>query len=318
MARVLKSNPLIRKKSVISGIYGEFLREKNSLCAKSSINIYKRLGDKFYIPQLTKLTNDNMEGVTANVLRTMIDDYGAEHNDGGVDFYWRHLKAFINWYWQEYEPEKANPTSRVHIKSVPVKPIDGITGEEIDKLLKAAKEHSQFPERDIAMIMVLSDTGIRRRSLLELKMGDVDLKTGEIITHEKDQRFHIHSFGSATAKALRKYFSCLEDIKPSDPLWLKMDGVALTVYGAKEILRRLCTESGIKVHHFHDFRRYYALELYKSTRDIYMVSRALEHKDIEVTKRYLAIEDRENADAVRLHSPMDRMTRQTGVRVNRV
>lgn len=317
MARVLKSNPLIRKKSVISGIYGEFLREKNSSCAKSSINIYKRLGDKFYIPQLTKLTNDNMDAVTASVLRSMIDDYGIDHDNGGIDFFWRHLKVFVNWYWMEYEPEKANPTSKVRLKSAPVKPIDGITGEEIDTLLKTARERSVFPERDIAMIMVLSDTGIRRRSLMEIKMGDIDLKAGELITHEKDQRYHIHSFGAATAKALRKYFSCLEDIKPTDPLWLKMDGVALTTYGAKEILRRLCTEAGMKVHHFHDFRRYYALELYKSTRDIYMVSRALDHKDIEVTKRYLAIEDRENADAVRIYSPMDRRTKQTGVRVKR-
>ena len=211
----------------------------------------------------------------------------------------------------------ACPTKKVKIKKPATKPIPGITHEEIEAMIKTAKAHSVFPERDIAMIMILSDTGIRRRSLLELKMSDVNTKDAELITHEKDQRFHIHSFGSATTKAINAYLNCLEDVKPTDPFWLRMDGVALTTYGAKEVLRRLCSEAGIPMHHFHDFRRFYALELYRSCRDIYLVSRALDHKDIEVTKRYLSIDDLENADAVRSYSPMDKRLKQTGVKIHR-
>lgn len=317
MARVHRSNPLIRRKGEIRGIYGEFLRVKNSLCAKSTISIYKDLGDRIYIPQLTELTNDDLSTVTASDLRVIVEDYAADHNQGGVDFVWRHLKTFINWYWDEYDLPTACPTKKVKIKKPAVKPIPGITHDEIQAMIKSAKAHSVFPERDIAMIMILSDTGIRRRSLLELKMGDVDTRSAELITHEKDQRFHIHSFGSATTKAINAYLNCLEDVKPTDPFWLKMDGVALSTYGAKEILRRLCQESGIPMHHFHDFRRFYALELYKSTRDIYMVSRALDHKNIEVTKRYLNVDDLENAEAVRSYSPMDKHLKQTGVSVRR-
>jgi integrase len=71
------------------------------------------------------------------------------------------------------------------------------------------------------------------------------------------------------------------------------------------------------MHHFHDFRRFYGKSLYEETHDIFMVSRALDHKDIYVTKRYIAIDDRESAESIRTYSPMDRRTRQTGVKVKR-
>lgn len=318
MARVIKSNPLTTVKGAVSNLYAEFLRGKITLCAKPTVKIYRDLGNRIIIPQLIELTNDDLAKVTKDDLLTMIEDYSINHNEGGRDFLWRHLKAFINWYWNEYNPSGDNPADKVKLRKHSTKPITGITSEEVNLLLKTAKEHSVFPERDIAMIMILSDTGIRRRSLMELRMADVNVKTCELVTHEKDQQYHIHAFGSACAKAIIKYLSCLEDISPTDPFWLTMEGVALTTYGAKEVLRRLCTEAGIQVHHFHDFRRFFALELYNSTHDIYMVSRALDHKDVAVTKRYLAIDDRDNADAVRSYSPMDRRLRQTGVKVSRV
>lgn len=40
-------------------------------------------------------------------------------------------------------------------------------------------------------------------------------------------------------------------------------------------------------------------------------------KGVEVTKRYLAIDDRESAEALRVYSPMDKKYGQTGVKVNR-
>ena len=79
----------------------------------------------------------------------------------------------------------------------------------------------------------------------------------------------------------------------------------------KQSLRLLCKKAGIPLHLFHDFRRFFGLELYKSTHDIYFVSRALDHKDIEVTKRYLAIDKMEDAEAIRAMSPMDNKRQAT-------
>ena len=319
MARIIKSNLLTSKKVGIKNAYEIFLRHKKSLCAKSTYDIYAEIGERHIIPMLERLTDDDMNSIDADVLRLMLAEYEEDHTNGGVLFFYRHLKAFVNWYWEEYEIETPNPakSKKFRVKKSATPPKKGITQEEVDKLLKTAKERSVFPERDIAMIMLLCDTGIRRSSLANLTMGNVNLNRSEIVVYEKDQLYHTKAFGQATAKAVRKYMNCLADIKPSDPFWLSLDGTSLTWQGLREILRRLCTEAKIPVHHFHDFRRYYGLELYNSTHDIYLVSRALDHKDIEVTKRYLAIDDQEAAETARSHSPMDKRLRQTGVKIIR-
>ena len=318
MATVKRSNSMtVAKQSNVADIYQEFVRSRKNLCAPSTIAIYKDLGSRIFIPALVRLTGDDLNSLTAHNLRTIIDEYAETHAVGGVAFIHRHLKAFINWYWSEYEIDRINPMSKISIKKPKAKPIQGIDRDGISKLLIAAKEHSTFPERDIAMLMILCDTGIRRSSLTGLKMGDIDLKNGQLIVYEKDQDYHYKPFGASTTKAIRSYFDCLSDVKPEDPMWIKLDGCALSAYGAKEILRRLSREAGIEEQSFHDFRRFYGMEAYKATKDIYFVSRALDHKSVEVTKRYLAIDQIEDMEEARSVSPMDRRIGQTGIKVNR-
>lgn len=321
MAKILRHNRLTTKnllvKVNVSDIYSNFLRAKKSVCSESTYRIYENLGSRIIVPQLELLTDDNMNAITPDVLRTIIENYQSSHDSGGHAFVWRHLKSFVNWYWTEYEIPLDNPVKRVQIRKTALPPKEGISQLEIDKLLKAIKEHSQFPERDTAFILLLCDTGLRRRSIFELKMADVDIVHSELTVHEKDQQYHTKPFGVVTCKALKKYLLCVSDTKPTDPFWLCLDGSALTQNGMREIIRRLSSWAGIPMHEFHDFRRYYGLQIYNSTHDIYLVSRALDHKSVEVTKRYLAIDNRENAEAVRPLSPMDKKFRQTGAKVQR-
>ena len=321
MARVIRKNTLTTNQAVtrvsVSDAYSIFLRVKKSECAPSTYRIYCEIGERHIVPKLARETGDDMNKITAAVVRFIIDDYESEHELGGTNFLFRHLKSFINWYWNEYEITLPNPMANIKAKKVSNPPKEGITQHEVDKLLSAAKNHSQFPERDVAFIMVLCDTGIRRSSIEKLTMQDVNLLRNEMLVYEKDQKYHIKAFGNATAKAIKKYLLCLADIKPTDPFWLQADGKSLTRVGMREVLRRLSKNAGIPFHEFHDFRRYYGKALYDATHDIYLVSRALDHKDIYVTKRYIAIDDREDAESMRVHSPMDKKFRQTKVRIEK-
>jgi len=301
----------------VSEMYSKFLRVKKAECAENTLRIYSDMGTRIFVPALIHYTGNDMSNITPDVLRSILEDYAVDHEDSGVLFVYRHLRAFINWYWDEYDIPTANPMKKVKWKKVSSPPKEGITQDEVNKLLKAIKEHSHFPERDTAFILLLCDTGIRKSSIANLKMKDVNLSRSELVVFEKDQQFHTKPFGATTAKALKKYLNCLEDVQPDDPLWLQMDGRALNYVGMREILRRNCVLANIPIHLFHDFRRYYGLQLYNSTHDIYTVSRALDHKDIEVTKRYLAIDDRANAEAIRYHSPVDYHTKQTRIQVQR-
>ena len=315
MAKIIRSATLSTEKSGLMFYYSAFLRSKTLLCAEPSIKIYKNIGEKQLIPALTLMGVQRFEDVTPDQLRSIIESYAAGHNKGGVDFIHRHIKAFFRWYWTEYDIPGRCPIDAVQVKRSRPAPKEGITREEVEKILKACKEDAYFPERDTAMIMLLCDTGIRLSSLVGLKMKDVDPVHERITTWEKDQRYHYHAYGSACAKAIRKYLACVQDAHPEDPFWLQTDGTGLSAPGARSRLSRLCKYAGIEAHGFHDFRRFYAMELYRTTHDIYFVSRMLDHKDVEVTKRYLAIDLIEDAEDARRISPMDKG--RTGITVRR-
>lgn len=315
MARIIKSATLSTSNSGLMFYYSAFLRAKNLECAEPSIKIYKQIGEKQLIPGLEALGVRRFEDVTPDHLRTIIESYAASHERGGVDFIHRHVKAFFRWYWMEYDVQGRCPIDAVPIRRHYPAPKEGISRDEVEQILKACKETSNFPERDTAMIMLLCDTGIRLASLVGLRMKDVDPAHERITTWEKDQRYHYHAYGGACAKAIRKYMACIADAHPDDPFWLQTDGTGLSAAGARSRLARLCKYAGIQQHGFHDFRRFYAMELYKTTHDIYFVSRMLDHKDVEVTKRYLAIDLIEDAENARRISPMDRG--RTGITIRR-
>ena len=311
MAKISRKNTVSPQKVKISDAYELFLGSRKTLCAEKTYKIYDGIGQRHIIPSLTSLTDGYMEDITAVVLRTSINDYAENHSYGGKLFYYRHLKAFINWYWEENDIETVNPMSKIKgIKKASTPPKQGITRDEVDKLLKEAKEQI-FPERDTVMLMILCDTGIRLSSLMSIKIGDVNVAKSQFTVFEKDQQFHVKSFGQNTGKAIKKYLNCIEGAKPEDSFWFKIDGTPLSEDGMKQSLRLLCKKADIPLHLFHDFRRFFGLELYKSTHDIYFVSRALDHKDIEVTKRYLAIDKMEDAEAIRAMSPMDNKRQAT-------
>lgn len=315
MAKIKKSDPRAQVVNQISiaESYALFLRSRGSRCSTGSLNFYK---DKEKLICEAFVECGSPDQIDAPVIRDVLAEYRQTHSDGGAFKLYSVIRTWLNWYWDEYDIPIRNPIEKVSIHKPAAIPKEGITREEIEALMAAVRRSSRFPERDLALISLLADTGLRKKSVQSLRMKDVDVDRAELIAYEKDQHYHTKTFGMATQKALRKYLACLEDVRPDDPLWLNQDGSEMTENSMRMMLERMADAAGIDRHLFHDFRRFYGLELYKQTSDIYFVSRALDHKDVEVTKRYLAIADREDAERLRSVSPMDN-GRMTGIRINR-
>lgn len=230
----------------------------------------------------------------------------AGHNPGGIHGYYRSLKAFLRWVWDEYDLPSRNPIEKVKCRNRPPAPIEGITMDEVRQCLEVCCE-TRFPARARAIISLLVDTGLRRSELLGLTFGDVRLSDGRIVVrHGKGDKFRIVYCGRECRKALKRYVACLEEIQDRDPFWLSLNGEPLAVDGVREILRRVQRAAGLpKIHDFHDFRRCFALERKRNGDDDITISRALGHSSLEVTKRYLAFTCGDDQELALRSSPMD-------------
>lgn len=303
MIKINRNNPLSSKKMSIENAYDLFIKSRETACSKATIGIYKFQKKQIVNPLITNA--ECMEDISPDMIRNLLKDFGKSHNTGGTFRLYSSIRAFLNWYWDEYELETKNPIKKVTCKKPSISPIPGISREEINKMLRSIDKTSKFPERDRVFINLLADTGIRKSSIVNLKFCDVDVDNCNIVVYEKDQNYHTKPFGRETQRLIRKYLRCLSGNKPDDCFWVNRLGAKFTASGIEQMMERTADVAGIPRYGFHAYRRFYGLELYKTTHDIYFVSRALDHKSIEVTKRYLALDDAEDAEAIRAMSPMD-------------
>ncbi|HET9909408.1 MAG TPA: tyrosine-type recombinase/integrase, partial [Anaerolineales bacterium] len=130
----------------------------------------------------------------------------SNHNEGGVSTYYRSLKTFLRWYWEEVEPEFTNPISKVKTPRVSIEPLQGITKEKFDILVAACPRNDFLGERDRTILNVLYDTGIRAEELCNIKITDVSLAENWIlISHGKGRKMRLVFFGKTTRKQIRRY-----------------------------------------------------------------------------------------------------------------
>lgn len=309
MAVITRNAPRARENQntlAISENYDLFIFSRSiGNCSLGTIKFYR---DKknVIVPWFEQRRLHDLSLLTANHIRQFLNDYRSNHTDSGTFKVFSVFRTFINWFWDEYDIDILNPISKVNVPRRTPEPKAGITREEIDLILIAART-SDFPERDVAIINVLADTGIRKSGFAALRFMDIDTTRWEVKAFGKNQRWSVKPLGNSARKALKAYFATISDVHPEDKIWLTKEGNPFQPDGIRDIIIRLQERMGFKkIHQFHAFRRFYGLSLYQSTGDIYFVSRMLDHSTIEVTKRYLDIKnDDDLAKAVRL-SPMDK------------
>lgn len=250
--------------------------------------------------------------LSADLIRELLNwwrDNG--HEQGGVHLIYRNLRAFLRWAWNEYDIEIRNPIDKVTCSARQPLPIQGFSMDEIDALIKAAKS-GQFPQRDIAIIYLFVDTGLRRQELCDLHFRDVDINSGRItVEHGKGDKFRYVFCGNECRKILRKYAACIEDARPDDYFFLSDEGFPMTTAAMVSLLRRLERRAGWKTYKgFHGMRRCFALERLRNGDDLYTIQRALGHSSPTVTQRYLACTPEDDITAAVRSSPMDNHRRQ--------
>lgn len=302
MANYRKFNILSTKKNCCGPTVGEalsaFIMSKKSMnCTKQTVRSYtdclrpfQTFCDHQGIKNLEEIDNFFVD-------RYFADMRDKGHSDGGMHAYYRSLRTFMNWSWSVYNFNSICPTNISKVKAPPANPIPGIPEEAVISILEEAK-HTEYPQRDVAFIMFLVDTGARKQEAADVKIKDINLETGEVfIEYGKGRKNRYVHIGYKTRKAISDYLDTVDNKKPDNKLWISKDGYQMSAAGLNEILRRI--QANLKIdpmYSMHDFRRFCALNMYRESHNLLLVSLYLGHASVEVTRRYLNI-DRDDMHA---------------------
>ena len=167
---------------------------------------------------------------------------------------YRSLVQFFKWATEEAEIE-VNPMARMKPPTIIEEPRDLLTPQEMAKLMKSLQRKTFIERRDLAIISLLSDTGMRRGELVGMTSESIDFDRLLVSVFGKGSKFRTLPLSETTASILDRYLS--ERRKHSQAhlkaFWLAPRG-ALTGDGVAQMLRRRGKAIGIEGLHAHQLR----------------------------------------------------------------
>ena len=248
-----------------------------------------------------------IEQITPRVIREYLVHLGHHRNPGGVHAAYRALRAWCNWLMGEIsstnfmtavKPPKVNRDPRLgrpphHIKSM---------------ILSCDTTGSTIGQRDKAILYTLIDTGLRRQEMIDLTIGDIDLRSGQVMVRAgKGDKPRVVYLGAHARRELVRYLRTRLYTSDNAPLWTTFKDTPLSPAGLRQIIRRACVRAGIAQYSCHDFRRSFALEMLRNGCDIFSLMRLMGHTSPIVLHRYLKLLGEDLQAAHHKASPGDRL-----------
>lgn len=176
-----------------------------------------------------------------------------------ISVQYRALVQFFKWAVAE-EEMASSPMARMHPPIVPEEPPAILTRDEIRRLLHACEGSGFLARRDLSIVRLLLDTGMRRSEAAGLRIEDIDLADQTaLVVNAKYRRPRVVPFGRRTAQALDRYLRvrALHRMAHRPELWLSKGGT-LTGDGLYQAVKTRGRQAGVPDVFCHQMRHSFA------------------------------------------------------------
>jgi site-specific recombinase XerD len=207
---------------------------------------------------------------------------------------------------------------RLKLPKLPKTFPEPLTEEEIQRVLTVCMEGSKDKQRNLAIMMLFLDTGIRLDELVNLRLSRVDFAVGEMTIFGKGGKERKVPIGSQAKKALINYITKerSEPVNPRDEdnLFLNTDGDPITHDAVEKLFQRVRKAAGLARFHPHVCRHTFSVRYLVNGGDAFSLQKILGHTSLEMTRKYVNLASDDVKDKHRRFSPMDNLNFRTKTR----
>ena len=171
-----------------------------------------------------------------------------------------------------------------------------LTGDEVDKLLTAAKRSSRNPVRDYCMLLLMFRHGLRVSELCTIKLADINLETREFhVNRLKGCDSGPHELYNGESPAIKAWLVERAKMKPPadcDTLFISERRKPLSRCTVWLMIGQVAREAGLE-HldiHPHMLRHSCGYALVNKGTDIRIIQGYLGHRSISSTVRYTKLD----------------------------
>ncbi len=249
-------------------------------CSEKTINYYSST-----ISLVIKQIKKPISLVDTNDLRHFLAEYQNKRKVSKVtiDNIRRIMSSFYSWMEDEDYIMKS-PVRRIK-KVKTTKTVKEVYSDETLELLR----DDCCNLRDLAMIDLLSSTGMRVGELVNLKRRDVDFQNRECIVVGKGDKERLVYFDARTKVHLSNYLNSRDDSNQSLFVSLLKPHKSLEISGVEIRLKKIGNHLNIGRVHPHKFRRTLATRAIDKGMPIEQVQVLLGHQKIDTTLEYAMV-----------------------------
>jgi integrase/recombinase XerD len=187
-----------------------------------------------------------------------------------------------------------NPTTIIESPRISNKLPCTLAAREVERLLTAPAGESATAVRDRAMLELMYATGLRVSELISLKVRDVNLDAGYLMTIGKGEKERLVPIGESAKRATSAYISRVRiksaAVSDTEHIFLSRLGKSMSRQAFWNIIKKRSLEAGIvKNISPHTLRHSFATHLLENGADLRSVQMMLGHADLSSTQIYTHI-----------------------------
>ena len=233
-------------------------------------------------------------------------DNGKQISPNTINNYIRNIKVFYN-YLVEERVIRENPLDRIKFLKSKERIKESLSKQEINIILSSFDLTTFLGYRDYIITKLLLTTGARIGETLSLLTEDIDFKNKTILFKDtKNKKEKIGYLSIRMLQDLRKWISYKERYITIELMFPTNRGTKLTVHSYEKALKRSALRGCIENVFPHRLRATFAIEFLKNGGSIYVLSRLLDHSNVEITRVYLNLTEKElREEFMKYHPSID-------------
>jgi integrase/recombinase XerD len=273
-------------------------------CRTSTIANYQLFINKF-------LDTESITALT-EITPTSLRDYIVKRRAEGLKSSTLHVQAaalvtWLSWLSGEGVIDDIDWHKRIEKVKLETREPVCLTPIQCSQLLQAAdREHhtSQLVRyRELAMLYLLLDTGMRESELISIRLCDVELENRLIhLPHTKNGHERRVYFSAETKRQLCKYLT--ERGHKGEYLWLTRENKPPSRTLVLQMVKRIGYRAGISRLNVHALRHTFATMVLRNGMNPCCAQAILGHADIRTTMRYVHLLDEDVQHAYQDSSPI--------------
>ncbi len=254
------------------------------------------------LTDLDNLKSKNIEQYLSYLTYYQLDNKYYKNDEKGKARKLASLRSFFK-YLFNHDLIKANVASKIDTPKLHNKEIVRLEQDEVTRLLNAVESPSEFTnrqkeynkntfERDNAIITLFLGTGIRISELVGLNLESFDFTQNAFLVTRKGGNQTMLYFSNEVAMVLKTWLekrATLPLDKNENAMFISLQNKRISIRAVENLVKKFAQiASPLKKISPHKLRSTFGTNLYKETRDIYIVADVLGHKDVNTTRKHYA------------------------------